>query len=181
MNPHDPRVQQGWLAYTSSTPDESARVRAWRDSRPHFSDWTVDWFSVECAPYVVADDFDPLRGTGSAILFRTRTAAEQFGARDAVVASGVRPIETVYYADVSQSYVPEALRDEYGARLRRIGESLRGLPGAGWLDAPGVLFAPATDAGADALVAALDRVEEIRTWARLQDLRLVEEAEGARA
>lgn len=177
----NPRLKQGWLAYTSSTPEDIARVRAWRGSRPDFAPWTVDWFSVECAPCVVADDFDPVRGTGSAFLFRARGCAEKFGAREAVVASGVRPLQAVYYADVPRLYAPEVIRQEYALRLRRVGEGLATLPGAGRLDASGVFFVPATDAGAEALAAALERVDEIQRWARQQDLRLVEEAEGAGA
>ncbi|MFL5300932.1 MAG: hypothetical protein ACJ79R_11390 [Anaeromyxobacteraceae bacterium] len=73
------------------------------------------------------------------------------------------------------------IRQEYAARLRAVGASLAGAPGAGPLGDSGVLVAPATDDGARALAAALDGVDMLQAWARQQDLRLVEEAEGARA
>ncbi len=179
MRIDDPRIQQGWLAYTSPGPADVARVRAWRRAHPEFAPWTAAWFSVECAPDVVADDFDPVRGTGSAFLFRTRAAAERFGAREQVVASGVRPVEPVYYADVSRLRAPGFVLQECAARLRRVGESLAAVAGAGRLDVSGVFFAPATDAGSAALEDALVAVDEIQAWARQQDARLVEEAEGA--
>lgn len=181
MTIDDPRIQQGWIASTSGTPQDLARARAWSDARPDFSQWTVDWFSVECAPWVVADDFDPVRGTGSAFLFRTRGSAEKFGAREAVVACGARPIDPVYYADVSGPHVPEAPGQRHPVRMHRVSESLEGARGAGYPDDSGVLYAPATDAGAEALLRALQRVDEVRAWARVQELRLVEEAKGAGA
>jgi hypothetical protein len=175
----DPRIQEGWLVYTSPPPADVARVRAWRRSHPEFAPWTIEWFSVECAPDVVADDFDPVRGTGSAFLFRTRAAAERFGAREQVVASGVRPIQPVYYADVSRLRAPDFVRQECAARLRRVAEALARTPDAGRLDVSGVVFAPATDSGGAALEVALGAVDEIQAWARQQEALLVEEAEGA--
>lgn len=177
MRIDDPRIQRGWLAHTVRTQEEVERVRRWRRAHAEFAPWTIDWFSVECAPDVVADDFDPVRGTGSALLFRTRTGAEKFGAREEVVASGVRPLEPVYYADVSRLRAPEVVRQEWAARLRHLGEGLARLPGAGRLDVSGVFFAPATDEGATALAAALESVDAIQEWAREQEMRFVEGAE----
>jgi hypothetical protein len=177
----DPRIHPGWIAYTSSATGDEERLRAWREAHRDFSPWTSDWFAVECAADLAADDFDAARGTGSALLFRTLRCAEKFGSREPVVASGVRPLQAVWYADVSRRYVPDVIRQEYAARLRGIGASLvAGAPGAGPLGDSGVLVAPATDAGATALGAALDAVDALQAWVRQQEFRLVEEAEGAR-
>ncbi len=179
MRIDDPRIRQGWLVYTSPRPEDANRVSAWRRAHAEFAPWTIDWFAVECAHDVVADDFDPVRGTGSAFLFRNRDAAEKLGAREAVVASGARPIQATWYADVSRLRAPDVVRQECASRLRRLGEKLSVLPGAGRLEVSGVFFAPATDPGAEALAVALGEVDEIYAWARAQEMRLVEEAEGA--
>lgn len=178
MRVEDPRIRGGWLVEGFRGPDDDERIRAWRRAHPEFQRWTHDWFYVECAADFVADDCDPTCGGGSALIFRTRATAEKYGARDEAVASGVRGIRPVHYADVSPFRSPEVKREEWLARRGEICSSVVSM-GGGLFERSLVLFAPGTEEGAAALAFALKRWEELQAWAREQEKRLVEMAEGA--
>lgn len=179
MHAEDVRIRSGWLAEGFRGPGDDERIRAWRRAHPEFDRWTHDWFSVECAADFVADDCDPTCGGGSSLIFRSRAAAERYGARDEAIASGVRGIRAVHYVDVSMFRTPEVAREDWIARRRAICDAVASAPGHGLFERSLVLYAPATDEGAAALAAALKRMDELQAWAREQEKRFVEESEGA--
>ncbi len=178
MRVEDPRIRDGWIVEGFRGPGDDEAIRAWRRAHPEFERWTHDWFYVECSADFVADDCDPDCGGGSSLIFRSRRAAEKYGARDEAVASGVRKVRPVHYVDVSPFRTPEVARDEFVARRREICTGVAGSPGCGLFERSLVLHAPATDEGAAALAAALKRMDELQGWAREQEKRFVEEAEG---
>jgi hypothetical protein len=179
MFTEDPRIRSGWLVEGFRGPEEDERIRAWRRAHPDFARWTHDWFHVECSSDFVADDSDPQGGGGSSLIFRTRETAEKYGLRDEAIASGVRRVDPVHYVDASLFRAPDVERDEWVARRREICASVASRPGCGLFERSLVLFTPATDDAAAALATALKRMDELQAWAREQEKRFVEEAEGA--
>lgn len=179
MRPEDQRIRGGWLVEGFRGPEDDERIRAWRRAHAEFEPWTHDWFSVECSSDFVADDCDPDRGGRSSLIFRTRETAEKYSSRDEAIASGVRGVRHVYYVDASLFRSPEVAREEWAARRREICAGVASKPGCGMFDRSLVLFVPATDEGAAALAAVLKRMDELQAWAREQEKKFVEEAEGA--
>ncbi len=178
MRPEDPRIRGGWLVEGSRGPDDDQRIRSWRRGNPAFAPWSHDWFAVECSADFVADDCEPGGGGGSSLLFRTRETAHKCGARAEAVASGVRGVRPVHYVDASGFRAPDVAREEWVARRREICGRMASEPGCGWFERSSILFAPATDEGAAALGDALRSMDELQAWAREQEKRFVEEAEG---
>jgi hypothetical protein len=179
MRFEDLRIRGGWLVEGFRGPDDDERIRAWRRAHPEFVRWTHDWFYVECAADFVADDCDPTCGGGSSLIFRTRAAAEKHAARDEAIASGVRSVRPVHYADLSRFRSPDVAREAWIARRREACAAVVSMPGGGLFERSLVLFAPATDEGAARLASALKRMDELQAWAQEQEKKLVEAAEGA--
>jgi hypothetical protein len=90
----------------------------------------------------------------------------------------VRSITPVHYVDASRFSPPEIAREEWIARRREISAHTASGPGCGLFQRAQVLFAPATDDGAAALAAFLKGMDELQAWAREQEKKFVEEAEG---
>jgi len=179
MRPEDHRIRSGWLVEGSRGPADDEPIRAWRRAHPEFVPWTHDWFSVECSSDFVADDCDPDCGGGSSLIFRTRQTAGRYGSRDQTIASGVRRVTPVYYADASRFPMPEVAREEWFAKRLEICSSISSRPGCGFFERSAVVFAPDTEEGATVLAAVLKKMDELQTWAREQEKKFVEEAEGA--